>query len=449
MDCLQIDNLVYILLEHASSGSLFPYINQVSGLPEPLALRFLYQTALGVKYLHDKKIIHRDIKPENLLLDDGFNVKMCDFGWSCVLEDNQVRESLCGTYEYMPPEILNEGTHTSKVDIWCLGILFFEMLHGYSPFPGNSINEVKHKIKNKPLWVKEGVSEFSKDLVSKLLNKDSDKRISVDELLSLIKGHCDVEEFMKPIAIEHYEQLLNNYYEYKYKVSAHLQENGHQNHQTSQPQETNPKTVTVKIVDEQGVLKLVQVPIPPNIPMIEEKICMITRFNIEEFEHSAKSKKMRRNSETSLGKIRSVSSAYGDYLLALNARDTFLSRVIVRNAIEGRMSFHPSGKIIVLERKMDWRRDFYELESQFGIAGAIFFVIYFDPLLSGFVIEAVPFPNEKNVVRKLLKRDFRARPAAELKVITNLEDFKVCHVTGIFGVTNTLLSAILVADLSL
>jgi len=411
-------------------------------------LRFLYQTALGVKHLHDKKIIHRDIKPENLLLDEGFNVKLCDFGWSCILEDNQVRESLCGTYEYMSPEILNEGTHTSKVDIWCLGILFFEMLHGYSPFPGNSINEVKHKIQNEPLRVKEGVSEFSRELVEKLLNKNSDQRISVDDLLSLIKGHCDADHYLNPVGVEHYEVLLNNYYDYKYKVSAQLPDNGQQNHRIH-PEDAISKTVTVKIVDEKGALKLVPVPIPPNIPMIEEKICVITRFNAEEFEYGAKSRRMRRNSESSLASVRNLASKYDEYVLALHSRDTFLSRVIVRNAIEGRMSFHPSGKIIVLERKMDWRKDFYDLESELGIAGAIFFVIYFDSLLSGFVIEAISFPNEKNVVRKLLKRDFRGRKAAELKVITNLDDFRVCHVTGIFGVTNTLLSAVLVADLSL
>ena len=98
---------------------------------------------------------------------------------------------------------------------------------------------------------------------------------------------------------------------------------------------------------------------------------------------------------------------------------------------------------------MDWRRNFYELEKKLGIEGAIFFVIYYDPLLSGFVVEVVPFFGEKNVVRRLLKRDFRGRSASDLKVITNLDDFRLCHVTGIFGVTSTLLSAILVADLSL
>lgn len=122
--------MVYLLLEYAANGSLFFYIHSINGLPEMLALRFFYQTALAVQYLHDNKLIHRDIKPENILLDEHFNVKLCDFGWSCYLEDDDCRTSVCGTYEYMSPEILYAGAHTGKVDIWCLGILLYEMLHG-------------------------------------------------------------------------------------------------------------------------------------------------------------------------------------------------------------------------------------------------------------------------------------------------------------------------------
>jgi len=59
---------------------------------------------------------------------------LCDFGWSCYLRDDDYRTSICGTYEYMSPEIAFNKTHTNKVDIWCLGVLLFEMLHGMPPF---------------------------------------------------------------------------------------------------------------------------------------------------------------------------------------------------------------------------------------------------------------------------------------------------------------------------
>lgn len=89
--CIQRKNLVYMLLEHASNGSLFFYIDINEGLPELLALRFFYETALGIQYLHQKNIVHRDIKPENILLDKDFRIKVCDFGWSCEMNSDDVR----------------------------------------------------------------------------------------------------------------------------------------------------------------------------------------------------------------------------------------------------------------------------------------------------------------------------------------------------------------------
>jgi len=133
--------MIYILLEHAGNGNLYFYIHSREGLPEKLALRFFYQTALAVKHLHDRNIIHRDIKPENILFDENFNIKLCDLGWSVEhKEEDNMRETICGTYEYMSPEIVLKRKHDSKVDIWCLGILLYEMLHGAPPFSAENWN---------------------------------------------------------------------------------------------------------------------------------------------------------------------------------------------------------------------------------------------------------------------------------------------------------------------
>ena len=129
-DCLHKGNMIYLLLEYASNGCVFFYIDGQTGLPPSLALRFFYQTSMAVKYLHDQSIMHRDIKPENLLFDENFNVKLCDFGWSCKAEEDDIRTSICGTYEYMPPEVVFQRKHSFKVDIWCMGILLYELLYG-------------------------------------------------------------------------------------------------------------------------------------------------------------------------------------------------------------------------------------------------------------------------------------------------------------------------------
>lgn len=130
VDCLQVNSIVFILLENASNSSVFYYIHSQEGLPHKLALRFFYQTAQAIKYLHDQRIIHRDLKPENILLDSEFNVKLCDFGWACYLPERQMRHSTCGTVEYMCPEILNNAYYDERVDIWALGILLYEFLSG-------------------------------------------------------------------------------------------------------------------------------------------------------------------------------------------------------------------------------------------------------------------------------------------------------------------------------
>ena len=132
VDCLQIGTHVYLLLEFASNGSLFYFINAKHGLPRPIVLRVFRQMVEVIEYLQANNIAHRDIKPENILLDSGLNVRLSDFGSSCRLDSKVMRESICGTYEYMSPEVLGIGeyTHDQRTDIWAMGILMFELLEG-------------------------------------------------------------------------------------------------------------------------------------------------------------------------------------------------------------------------------------------------------------------------------------------------------------------------------
>ena len=89
--------------------------------------------------------MHRDIKPENLLIDQFWNIKLCDFGWAAE-NINTKRATFCGTYEYMAPEMVFNSHYDYRVDIWALGVLLYEMIHGCAPFKGNSVNEVKEKM---------------------------------------------------------------------------------------------------------------------------------------------------------------------------------------------------------------------------------------------------------------------------------------------------------------
>ena len=133
----QDEQNIYLVMEYAENGSLFFYIRKkmkLNKLTERESFVFFFQTCIGIDYLHKNSIIHRDLKPENLLLDKRGNIKLCDFGWSAKEQD--VRNTFCGTLDYMAPEMLEKGKYDHRVDIWSLGILLFELLHGVAPFKG-------------------------------------------------------------------------------------------------------------------------------------------------------------------------------------------------------------------------------------------------------------------------------------------------------------------------
>ena len=208
----QNQNMVYIQLEQAKNGCLFYYINSQRGIPELLALRYFYQCCSAVKYLHSKRIIHRDIKPENLLLDENFDIKLCDFGWSCSLADElETRMSICGTYEYMAPEIVFRTPYSYKVDIWCLGILLYEMLHGTPPFKAQTVDQIKEELSTKNIHIHSHLTRYTVDLLKKMLQSAEDERITIDDIFKHPAIQMSLPRFSEPIPKEVFKILLENY----------------------------------------------------------------------------------------------------------------------------------------------------------------------------------------------------------------------------------------------
>lgn len=123
----------YLLMEYASKGNVYSEIKAKSTFDEDIARHYFIQTIKGIAYLHNLGYGHRDIKPENLLIDCNDTIKICDFG-GCVRFDEEGRKTFFGTYEYMAPEVIEGSNYNRSVDIWALGILLYELLHGYSPF---------------------------------------------------------------------------------------------------------------------------------------------------------------------------------------------------------------------------------------------------------------------------------------------------------------------------
>ena len=173
---------VYIVLEYASKGSLFRVVRRNKGLDEAVAWRYFTETCLGIKCLHDKEIVHGDLKPENVLIDKFDRVKVSDFGW-CV-QGTDVRKTLGGTLDYMAPEmILGEGC-SYQVDLWALGVLLFELLHGYAPFRAGRESEKRQQILANEIRFRAGMPTLAKDLILKLVKSNPRERLHLDKILA-------------------------------------------------------------------------------------------------------------------------------------------------------------------------------------------------------------------------------------------------------------------------
>ena len=177
-----------LLMEYLDNGTLFTYIRKHKKLDEVHAFEFFIQIANSVHFLHVHNFVHRDIKPENILLDKDEKVKLCDFGW-CVDMNGGERSTFCGTYEYMAPEIVNDESYDKSIDIWSLGVLLYEMTHGYSPFRAKDGGEEEYKeifrniIKmNYTIDKTLGLSKECVDLIEKLLCENSKERITIQEV---------------------------------------------------------------------------------------------------------------------------------------------------------------------------------------------------------------------------------------------------------------------------
>ena len=185
----ETDRSYYYVIEYADSGSLFNYIRIRNYLKEDDAFRFFIQVVNAIYFLHCNNFIHRDLKPENLLVFDNKTVKLADFGWCCNLSEFQgARSTFCGTVEYMSPEIVGQQNYTKEIDVWSLGILLYEMLHGYSPFSspstGDDERHVIENIKLHKLNFAGHISKEAKELICRMLDPNPSTRIKVEEIFS-------------------------------------------------------------------------------------------------------------------------------------------------------------------------------------------------------------------------------------------------------------------------
>lgn len=173
---MQDDKHIYFLLEVLLGGELFKFLRAETQFPESWSRFFSASVLLAFCDLHERKIAYRDLKPENLVMDSNGFLKLVDFGLAKKVDSGKTW-TLCGTPDYLAPEvILNEG-HDWAVDYWALGVLIYEMTAGSPPFYADDPMEVYEKILSGHVSIPNHFSRSLADLVKKLLRTYQSKRL--------------------------------------------------------------------------------------------------------------------------------------------------------------------------------------------------------------------------------------------------------------------------------
>ena len=181
------NNYCYFIMEYIEKGNIYNLIphDGKKKLNTKIVASLIKDVISAVYYLHHMKpiIIHRDIKPENVLLGEGLVSKLTDFGWSNYMQEDEKRKTVCGTPIYLAPEIIKEEGHDEKVDIWCIGVLLFELITGNVPFQGNDLESLKENILHLRIAWPKDINTDAKNLIKKILKLDPGSRISLEEML--------------------------------------------------------------------------------------------------------------------------------------------------------------------------------------------------------------------------------------------------------------------------
>ena len=187
------NNYCYFIMEYFRLGNVYdllPKDKKKRLIAKKVCASIIKDVISAVYFLHNMKppIIHRDIKPENVLLTEGIVAKLTDYGWSNYIQDEDdtnrrnVRNVRISPF-YLAPEIIQEKGHDEAVDIWCIGVLLFELVTNSFPFSGNDIDTIKNNIlKLKITWPKD-INPDAKNLIKEILKLDPKQRLPLEDML--------------------------------------------------------------------------------------------------------------------------------------------------------------------------------------------------------------------------------------------------------------------------
>ena len=177
----QNDSKLYLVQEFVQGGDLFLHIHTHPKFPNEKAKFYIIELCLVIQFLHKNNMIYRDLKPENILIGADGHIKITDFGLCKILSNVDKTYTICGTVQYLAPEIIAGEGYNNSVDWWSLGCIMYEMLVGKFPFKYKKNGKLTIDIFNKPIKYPSYIDERAKDLMSKFMEIDPQKRLGSGE----------------------------------------------------------------------------------------------------------------------------------------------------------------------------------------------------------------------------------------------------------------------------
>lgn len=211
--CFHDNRYVYMVLEYIVGGEFFTHLRKAGFFRNDISVFYGAQVSSIFEYCHANDVVYRDLKPENILLTSDGYLKLTDFGFAKRLVEHRTY-TLCGTPEYIAPEVLLNTGHGKPVDWWTLGILIFEMSVGRPPFVDDEPMGIYQKILDGKIAWPRSLDKHAKGLVKKLLVQDLGKRYG-----NLKNGVNDIKQHKWFREID-WERLVLKEYESPYKPSV-------------------------------------------------------------------------------------------------------------------------------------------------------------------------------------------------------------------------------------
>lgn len=240
--CFNCDNngKIYSIMDYCNNYDLYFYLKYCKHFTEAQSVFYLSEILLGLEELHKNNIIYSDLKLENILIDDFGHIKIIDFGLSKFLSNNENRvrsNSICGSKEYLSPEVINREGYGIERDYWSLGCLYYELLVGNIPFHNKMNNEydLYDRIRSGNVIYPNSMSSESIKLIKELLNVNVEERLNFvkngmkEHVLfkkhNVIWNNVYNKEIIPPIIPKLNENNCDNDYMIQYLIKTHKKNN--------------------------------------------------------------------------------------------------------------------------------------------------------------------------------------------------------------------------------